>query len=219
MFIGHYSAAFVAAAQPRAPRLATLFVAAQLVDLGFFTLVLTGGEAMRITPGFTVMNPMDLYHMPYTHSLIGSLVWAAGFGFVLRLLGASTRAALIGAGVVLSHWFIDLLVHGPDLTLYGQPPKFGIGLWNFPAIEMPLELGITAAAIWYFAHAAQISFTAPRMIAMVVFLLAVQLFNWFGPVPTEFDISMPISALLAYGVAIIMAWWLATGDKRRMNDG
>ena len=219
MFIGHYSAAFVAAAQPRAPRLATLFVAAQLVDLGFFTLVMTGGEAMRITPGFTVMNPMDLYHMPYTHSLLGSLVWAAGFGLLLRLLGANTRAALIGAGVVLSHWFIDLLVHGPDLTLLGQPPKFGLGLWNLPAIEMPLELGITAAAIWYFARAAQISLTAPRMIAMILFLLSVQLFNWFGPVPTKFDISMPISALLAYGVAIIMAWWLATGDNRRMTNG
>ena len=41
MFVGHYSAALVAAAHPKAPRLGTLFVAAQLMDLGFFTFVLT----------------------------------------------------------------------------------------------------------------------------------------------------------------------------------
>mgnify|MGYP003863924819 CR=1 FL=1 len=33
----------------------------------------------------------------------------------------------------------------PDLTIAGSPPKLGLGLWNHPAIEMPLEIGITIA--------------------------------------------------------------------------
>jgi hypothetical protein len=48
-----------------------VFIGAQLVDWAFFALLLTGVEKMRVTPGISVMNPMDLYHMPYTHSLLG----------------------------------------------------------------------------------------------------------------------------------------------------
>lgn len=71
MFIGHFSAAFVAAAASRrAPSLTALFVGAQLVDWGFFTFSLIGLEKMRIVPGITAMNPLDLYFMPYTHSLL-----------------------------------------------------------------------------------------------------------------------------------------------------
>ena len=42
MFIGHYAPALVAATMPKAPRLGTLFIAAQLVDLAFFLFVLGG---------------------------------------------------------------------------------------------------------------------------------------------------------------------------------
>ena len=48
MFIGHFAPAFIAAAvSPRSPRLGTLFVAAQLVDIGFAALLFPGLEAMR----------------------------------------------------------------------------------------------------------------------------------------------------------------------------
>ena len=73
MFIGHFAPAFVAAAvTPDRPRLGIYFLAAQLVDWAFFAFVLIGVEDLRIVPGITAMNPMDLYHMPYTHSLLGS---------------------------------------------------------------------------------------------------------------------------------------------------
>src|SRR3569833_763736 len=32
------------------------------------------------------MNPMDLYDMPWDHSLLGALGWAAGFAIVMRLV-------------------------------------------------------------------------------------------------------------------------------------
>lgn len=66
MFIGHFSVALAAGASRKAPSLGTLFVASQLVDLGFFSLMIVGVEKMRFLPGATVMNPMDLYFMPYT---------------------------------------------------------------------------------------------------------------------------------------------------------
>lgn len=217
MFIGHYAPALAMAAHPKAPRLGTLFVAAQLVDFGFFTLVMTGAERMRISPGFTAMNPMDLYHMPWTHSLLGSIGWATGFALLLYFLTRHRTAAIIGAGVVLSHWFLDLLVHAPDLTLAGGPPKLGLGLWNHPAIEMPLELLITFGALgYYLASTRPVRGKGKAALAvLIVLLLAFQGFNWFAPPPTEFDMSIPVMGLLAFTLLTGAAAWLATTRTRK----
>ncbi len=111
MFIGHWVPALAVAARRPVPSLGLLFVAAQLVDWAFFAFLLTGVEHMRFAPGISAMNPMDLYHMPYTHSLLGSAVFAAGFGGLIWLVTRDRTGALLAGAVVLSHWFLDLLVH------------------------------------------------------------------------------------------------------------
>lgn len=40
---------------------------------------------------------------------------------------------------MFSHWLLDLLVHRPDLPLYDDTMKMGLGLWNYPAIALALE--------------------------------------------------------------------------------
>jgi hypothetical protein len=213
VFIGHFAPAMVAATHKDAPSLPVLFVAGQLVDWAFFVFVLLGVEQMRITPNFTVMNPMDLYHMPYTHSLIGGLAWAAGFGILLWVWTKNRAGTLIGAAVVLSHWFLDILVHSSDMTIAGAPPKFGLGLWNYPAFEMPLEIAITMAALWFFAKRTG-GWRMPLSV-LAFALLAVQAFNWFSPAPTAMSSEMPISALLAFGVLTGLAAWAAR--KRQLQ--
>lgn len=214
MFIGHWAPAIALAAHPKAPRLGTLFIAGQLVDWGFFSLMLLGVEDMRVSPGISVMNPMDLYHMPWTHSLIGSVAWAAGFALILWLWRRDRTAALIGGAVVLSHWFLDLLVHVPDLTLWGSPPKLGFGLWNHPGIAMPLELGITLAALlfytWKTRATGAIGRIGPALLGLV--LLSVQMINWFGGEASEVTAAIPLTALAAYAVVTMVAWGI---DRQR----
>lgn len=209
MFVGHYSAALVAAAHPKAPKLGTLFVAAQLVDIGFFSFVLAGVEHMRLTPGITVMNNMDLYDMPWTHSLIGALGWALALGLGVWLWLRSRAAGVISGSVVFSHWLLDLLVHRPDLTLAGSPPKLGLGLWNYPAVEMPLEIVLLLGSAWLFARAVRPSIG--RLALLILLLLGLQGFNWFAPQPTELDASQSILGLVAYMLAAAVAWWVARG--------
>ena len=207
MFIGHWAPALVAAAvSPRAPRLGMMFVAAQLVDWAFFALLLFGVEDMRVVPGITAMNPMDLYHMPYTHSLVGSAVWGAGLALVVWIWRRDLEYALLAGLVVVSHWFVDLLVHRPDLTIAGSPPKLGFGLWNFPAIEIPLELGMTFGALWFYLSRTRGPALPP--LALVVVLLGLQAVNWFGPEPTEVTVGTSLLAFFAYGLATVAAWWL-----------
>lgn len=219
MFIGHFAPAMVAAAHPKAPGLGTLFVAGQLVDFGFFGLALAGIENFRITPGITKMVPLDLYDMPYTHSLLGSAVWALGFALVIWLFTKNRTGAIIGGAVVLSHWFLDLLVHAPDLTLAGSPPKLGFGLWNHPAIAMPLELAITFGALAFFVMKTKaISPKSKYALGLLtVLLLVFQSMNWFGPEPEVADAAMKLTGLFAFTVAAIAAWWLGQTRSLKPN--
>ena len=209
MFIGHFAPAMVAATHPRAPGLGTLFVAGQLLDFGFFGLALAGIENFRITPGITKMVPLDLYDMPYTHSLLGSAIWAAAFALLIWLFTRNRTGALIGGAVVLSHWFLDLLVHAPDLTLAGAPPKMGFALWNHPMIEMPLELAITFGALAFFViRTRAVSSRSKYALGLLaVLLLAFQWINWFGPEPETADTAMKLTGLFAFSVAALAAWW------------
>ena len=211
MFIGHFAPALAAAAHPRAPKLGTLFVAAQLVDWGFSALLLTGAERMRVVPGITAMNPMDLYDMPYTHSLVGCAAWALGFAALVWVARRDSLAAGIAGAVVLSHWLLDLMVHRPDLTLTGSPPKLGLGLWNHPLIEMPLELALTFGALAFYLSRTR----GPALPGIVLgaVLLALQLVNWFGPVASEVTPGTSYLAFFAFGLATLAAWWLG---KTRM---
>jgi len=213
MFIGHFAPALVAAARPRTAGLGTLFVAAQLVDIGFAALLIPGIEAMRIVPGISAMNPMDLYHMPYTHSLLGSLLWAAGFG-ALVWLATRRRAAAIGAAlVVMSHWFVDLLVHIPDLTLFGAPPKFGFGLWHHPAIAMPLEIALIGGALVYYARNTRAPAGDRRLWVLVGLLALAQAIDWFGPKQPAYSIAIPATMLIAYALLAGAAAW--AGARRQ----
>lgn len=218
MFIGHFAPALVAAARPRAAGLGTLFVAAQLVDIGFAALLISAAEAMRVVPGITAMNPMDLYRMPYTHSLLGAALWGLIFGAIVWA-ATRRRAAAIGAGVVvLSHWLLDLLVHIPDLTLFGAPPKLGFGLWNHPAIEMPIEIGLAGAALLYYARRTRGERGTVRLWALAGLLVLFQAIDWFGPKQAAYSIAIPATMLFAYAVLALSAWWAGRGRNPRTPE-
>jgi hypothetical protein len=213
MFIGHFAPALAVAAHKDSPSLPVLFIGAQLVDWAFFGLVLAGVEKMRIVPGTTVLNPFDLFHMPYTHSLVGTVAWGAVFGLLISLMLKNRMAALLGFGVVVSHWFLDVLVHTQDMTIAGTPPKLGLGLWNHPAIEMPLELVISFGALWLYARAT--GGWRKSVLGLGAVLLALQATDWLGEKPTEVGFPMVALAWFGYAVATLAAWWASRDDVRR----
>ena len=217
MFIGHWAPALAVAAKRQRPGLGTLFIAAQLVDWAFFVFVLLGIEKMRLNPGISAVSPLDLYFMPYTHSLVGALVWGSGTTVVIWAILRDRTAGLLVGAVVVSHWFLDLLVHMPDLTIAGSAPKLGFGLWNYPAIEMPLELAITFGALWLYVRARRPQLG--RALLLMALLLGLQLFNWFGPVAIEVTPGTSYLALFAYGLVTLAAWWMGKSAAQILQAG
>ena len=218
MFIGHFAPAFVAAAAySRGPKLATYFVAAQLVDWAFFALAMVGIEKMRIDPDATVMVPFDLYHLPYTHSLLGAGAWALAFGIVIAIWHRDSLAGLLTATVAVSHWVLDWVTHRPDLTLAGGEATYGLGLWNHPEIAMPLEIGITLAAFLFYIRQSRGPIIQPLILLFV--LLAFQAINWFAPHPTEASIWLYLQSLLAFGILTLLAMWVGKNRYFSQSGG
>lgn len=214
MFVGHYAGAFLARSLDRKLPLAAAFVGVQLVDFGWDLFVLAGVEHARLVPGLP-SNPLDLYFMPYSHSLAATVVWAVLAGLLVKLtraFGGSNRVAAVTALAVASHWFLDLLVHRSDLPLVGDSStKLGLGLWNHPALGLVVEVGVLAASAAFYVYRTERTRTQARWIgAFVLGLAAVQIATVVGPLPPSIP-AMTCSLLVAY---VAFAWLAGVVDRR-----
>jgi hypothetical protein len=200
MLAGHYTTAFVAKAAFPATPLWTLLLAAQFVDVLWVLAILGGVEHARLDHSLA-SNPLDLYHMPFTHSLAGTLVWAAvAWVAARRALRLPAGVATLVAAVVTSHWFLDLVVHRPDLTIAGGDSRLGLALWNQPlaayALEVVLVLGSVAMAV---IRCARSESSRRAWLALAVGLVAMQTAATFGPAPASLT-GIVLSTLVLYFV-------------------
>lgn len=207
MFIGHYGISFAAKQKPIP--LWLLFIAVQFLDVVWSVLVMLGIEKLRITHGISQSNALDLYYMPYTHGLFGALALSALFGGASALFfrGQRTKVFAVTAAAVFSHWVLDLVVHVPDLPLIGNSLKVGLGLWNFPAISLALELITLWVGVVIYARNVPAQRPAGD-IALWTFtglVSAIQLYAAFGPDPAS-PLDEAHTALAAYlGLAALAA--------------
>src|SRR6185436_1425227 len=185
MFIGHHAAALLG--KRAAPRvsLGVLMAAAMLLDLIWPILTLAGIEHFRIAPGNTAFTPLDLYDYPITHSLLMALVWSLIAAIVYAIARKSARDAAIVGLAVLSHWILDYVTHRPDLLLWPNGPKVGLGLWNSVAATVAVESVLFATAVMLYVRA-----TKPLdrigsigLWSFIVFLVAIYIANLFSPPP------------------------------------
>ena len=197
MFVGHFAAAY--AAKRLAPRtsLGTLFFAAQFLDLLWPLLVLAGVERLSLAPeGATY--PLVFDHYPWSHSLFFATLWAVAVGCVYWRLKRDGRAAIVVGALVLSHWFLDLVVHLPDLPLWpGGSAFLGFGLWNQPLVALAIEFALLGAGVTLY-----LSTTRPERRAgrwgtwfLIAFLALIQVANVFGPPPSPLAVAWTALAM------------------------
>src|SRR3989442_15180935 len=216
MFVGHYGISFAAKRADKTIPLWALFLAVQLLDVGWGVFVPLGIEKVRIVPGITASTPLDLYYMPYTHSLVAALLWSLGAYAAYRSIrgfGASRRAALLVAAAGFSPWVLDVIVHRPDLPLYDNTLKMGLGLWNYRAAAFLLEVAILFGGMLLYLRSTTAT-TAVGRYGMPVFgsvMLLIQAAAFFGPPPPN-DRAAAFTALVSYALFAAGAGWL---DRRR----
>jgi hypothetical protein len=215
MFIGHYALGFGAKRYAPEVSLGALFLACQFADLLWPTLVLLGVEFVRIEPGATAVTPLDFIYYPYSHSLTAMLAWAAVVTFAYSSLRASVRwpSLAVVASLVVSHWFLDLVVHRPDmpLTVYGTL-YLGLGLWNSLPGTVLLELLLLALGVRLYTRAtvARDRQGTAGLWALVLLLLAIYAAVLFGPPP--FDVRAVAWTGQAMWLLVGLGYWV---DRHR----
>jgi hypothetical protein len=214
MFLGHYGAALaLKRAEPKVS-LGTLFLAVQLVDLLWSAFVLLGWERVRIVPDFAAASPLEFLYYPITHSLLAGVLWALVaaalyYTWPTRDTARHWQAALVVGAAVVSHWFIDLIVHLPDLPLTGadDSPKLGLGLWRSLPGTLAAELLFFGIGLLIYVRrgSRRHPVRRGRLALLTGILLASFLSSFLAPPPGVVPIAA--SALIFFpAIAALAAW-------------
>jgi len=193
-----------------------LFIAVQFIDVLWAIFVLLGIEKVRIVPGITASSPLDLYYMPYTHSLVGALGWSLLAFLVCQTIPRwrGARAGVILAVACFSHWILDLIVHRPDLPIApGLATRVGLGLWNRPTATLVVEGALFALglSVYLVATRAKDRRGAIGLWSLVVFIVGIYVSSVLGPPPPSASAMAPVT--LAFG--ILIAPWAFWVDRHR----
>ncbi|HET7096282.1 MAG TPA: hypothetical protein VFJ68_02765 [Casimicrobiaceae bacterium] len=213
MFIGHFGVALAAKKVAPRPSLGTLTLAAWLVDGIWPVFLLLGWETVEIRPGITAVSPLDFVSYPYTHSLLAGVCWGALLAGAYYLLRRDRSGALWLALLVLSHWVLDFISHGPDMPLGLRGPTLGLGLWYSVPATLAVEYGLLALGAWVYASA-----TRPRdriggwsLWMYVVILGVIYAASIIGPPPSARAVA--IAGLLGW-LFVAWAYWI---DRHRAS--
>lgn len=213
MFIGHFGAGFAGKKFSKSASLGTYFMAAQWIDLVWPILVLFGIEKVEIDPGISSVTPLNFYYYPYTHSLVGVLVWAILFGTIYYFIKKNYKTSIILGLLVLSHWFLDLLVHIPDLPILpGEGLKVGLGLWNSFAATLIVEGLVFTIGLYLYLKSTKAKNKTGNysLLGLVIFLVAIYISNLIGPPPESTEAIGIVGN--AQWLIILWAYWI---DKNR----
>jgi hypothetical protein len=154
---GHFGFAALVKGRERSAPLWMLMLASVWLDIVFVPLFLAGIETMQPVQGHLGYGAA-IIHADYTHSLVGMLVLSFILGAACWPFWGKRSAIVIGL-VAASHWALDLIVHRADMPILPANllllPRFGFGLWRFPAASIALELALVLAGAWIYWHAAR----------------------------------------------------------------
>jgi membrane-bound metal-dependent hydrolase YbcI (DUF457 family) len=213
MFIGHFGVGFGAKKIIAKPSLGTIFLASQFIDLLWPLFLLLGIEQVKIDPGNTVVTPLNFINYPFSHSLIGVLIWAILFGGVYYIIKKDLKVAIWLGVLVCSHWILDLITHRPDLPLlFNNETMVGMGLWNSLIATIIVEGSIFAAGIYFYMKVTSSNNRTGTIAlwSLIGFLAIIYISNLFGPPPPS---EGPIGIIgLSQWLIIAWAYWI---DKNR----
>jgi len=215
MFIGHYGVALGAKKINNAPSLGTLFLAAQFIDLLWPVFLLIGIEKVKVEPGNTAFTPLNFVSYPFSHSLFFVLIWAILFGLVYYFIKKNLKNSLLLGGLVLSHWFLDLFVHQPDLQILPWDKlRVGFGLWNSVILTIIVEglIFIIGSYLFIKSTKAKNKIGNIGIWSLLIFLAVIYCINIFStPPPSEIAIAI---AGLAMWLIVAGAYWV---DQNRIR--
>jgi hypothetical protein len=210
MFVGHFAVGFIAKRTEPTLSLGTCVLAATLADLLWPIFMIAGLERVEFQPGMGAGNYLVASNIALSHSLLMDSLWGALFASTCFLSGRNLRGACILFAAVVSHWFLDVIAHRPDLPLApGAHWYLGLGLWTSVPATILVEGGLWLLGITLYVRITR----AKNRAGVYGFWIAIALFTLFwyqnvaGPPPAN-PRSAPISSLIFFSLVVAWAYWM-----------
>lgn len=216
MFIGHFGLGL--ATKKAAPKisLGTLLMATQFLDLVWPTLLLLHIETVAIHPGLSGPRSLEFTNYPITHSLLGAIGWSVLFGSIYWIFKKNSKNGILLGLAVLSHWFLDLIVHFHDLPLYpGSSIYLGLGAWASIWFTTLIEMALLITGIILYLQTITFKNMTGKIVfaLLIILLLLVQISNFWGPPPANVQ-ALAWSAQFQW-LFVAMAYW---ADNNTVNS-
>jgi len=211
MFIGHYAAGFVLKKKSSDIPLWLLFISVQFVDILAFILILLGIEKITYNPSSNPFLRTILEYVPYSHSLSANALLSLIVFVIFWKFKNKQWATVLSIGV-LSHWFIDALVHAADIPLIHDSFKVGIGLWHLPRAAFLMELSVFLIAgyylLWNYRH-------KMRHIILITLLCLGFSSMFFAPQAEASTELASVVSLSLYALFTLLAYWSEREFKKQ----
>lgn len=150
--INHAATALVVKKKyPQAP-MVLLLISVQLVELAWVALNYLGIEYS--TTEATVSSVLDVHlaHMPYSHSVISTLIVASIAWLIIYKGFHRPKIAVATAIAISSHVILDILTHSPDIAImpFTELNKLGLGLYSVPMAGFVVETLYGIFCWWFY---------------------------------------------------------------------
>jgi len=206
MFIGHYGLAFILKKKAKEIPLWLIFISVQLVDFLCFIFIISKIERMQFLQNPNPWLRTHLEYFPFSHSLFTNILLALFVLFVFWKFKNKIWGIILSIGVI-SHWVIDFLVHTPDLPLFFNSFKVGLGLWYLPWAAYAAEILLVLFGGYYlFKNSANII----RPIILISLMILILSGMFFAQDPEIAATSMTMRAiipLVVNSIFVALAYW------------
>jgi hypothetical protein len=178
-----------------------ILVSVQLIEILWVVLNFLGVEKTTTENRVKSVSDVHLEYMPFSHSVVSTVVLAAGAWILIALV---FRAAYVGAAVALgicSHLVLDLISHARDIAIAPIPDskKFGVGLYEKPTVAFVFEIIFGIFCWWLYGGS-----TALFWIIVLFNLANASFFIKAIPGPERFLANRPmwITAVVALQIIV-----------------
>jgi membrane-bound metal-dependent hydrolase YbcI (DUF457 family) len=213
MLAGHVGVALAIGRAERRLNVGVFVTSALLLDILLWSFILLGWESVIVPTDFAAEHQAS-FVFPYSHGLLAAAIWSALAGALAarrysRLDRTVSRAALLVAGAVFSHWLLDALVHRPEMPLLGSTStRIGLSLWNNMAVALIVEAILVVVGVGLFLPGSGLA--RGKSIALAVSSLALLAFTAIGmtmaPPPPSARAMAGSSLVSLVAVCAVVAW-------------
>jgi hypothetical protein len=209
MHVGHFAAGMIAKRFVPKVSLGTLILAAMLGDLLWTVFMVAGVERVQWKTAMGAANYFEPLNIAWSHSLFLNVFWGMLFAGAYFLWRKNRLGALLVGFLVLSHWFLDVIAHKPDMPLApGLETVLGIGLWtNIPATIIVGGLWLVGIILYLRSSRPKNRFGIYVFLGIVAVLTLIWYNNIAGPPPPNARIA-PVFSFFYFSLVVAWGYWM-----------